>query len=95
MSALILYIRRYTPVAVNTLFLNYSNQMTLIRLSLTNEASFSGNMRPCGISIVNRDTRWMGKGAAVLLVTLTCVAFLPRCQSQGEERGIDCKGCTL
>ena len=42
MSALIHYICRYTLVAVNKCFLNYSNQETLIRLSQTNEASFSG-----------------------------------------------------
>ena len=34
----------------------------------------------------------MGKGAAVLLVTLTCVALLPRCHSQGEVRVTECKG---
>ena len=32
----------------------------------------------------------MGKGAAVLLVTLTCVALLPRCHSQGEVRATGC-----
>ena len=42
------------------------------------------NMRPFSVSIVNRDVRRMGKGAAVLLVTLTCVALLLECQSQGE-----------
>ena len=94
MSALIHYIRRYTLVAVNTLLLNFSNQVALIRLSQTNEASFSGNMRPCSVSIVNGDGWRMGK-VAVLLVTLTCVALLPRCHSQGEVRVTECKGCTL
>ena len=32
----------------------------------------------------------MGKGASVLLVTLTCVALLPRCHSQGEVRVTEC-----
>ena len=27
----------------------------------------------------------MGKGAYALLATLTCVALLPRCHSEGEE----------
>ena len=91
---LIHYIRRYTLVAVNTCLLNYSSQVALIRLSQSNEASFSGNMRPCGVSIVNGDGWRMGK-VAVLLVTLTCLALLPRCHSQGEVRVTECKGCTL
>ena len=90
MSALMHYIRSYTPEAVNILFLNYSSHVTLIRLSQTNEASFSGNMRPCSVSIVNGDVQRMGKGAAILLVTLTCVALLPRCHSQGEVRVTGC-----
>ena len=45
--------------------------------------------------IVNGGAQRMGKGATVLLVTLTCVALLPRYHSQGEVRVTECKGCTL